>query len=368
MGTPALRVVVAGGGTGGHIYPGIAVARRLQERCPGVDVTFLGLKGGREEHLVTREGFPICTVQVRALKGRSKLAQIGAFGVLGVGILQALTIFRRIRPHLVIGTGGYVMGPAILAALLLRRPRVILEQNLLPGITVRALGRFAHVVFTSFPETSAYLPRVPVECTGTPVRQDICDAITTNGAEEGGCLHVLILGGSQGAHRINQAMLEVLPRLVPHAPDLHIVHQTGVADCEAVAQAYGQTPLQAEIAPFLYDMADRYRWAHVVLCRAGATTLAELTACGKAAILIPYPYAADDHQRLNAVALQQQGAAQVILEAELTSERLYETIQRLLVQPELLREQRQHSRRFGRPLAADAIVTSCLRLLDRSRD
>jgi UDP-N-acetylglucosamine--N-acetylmuramyl-(pentapeptide) pyrophosphoryl-undecaprenol N-acetylglucosamine transferase len=360
---PSLRVVLAGGGTGGHLYPGIAVARRFQARCPRAEVAFLGLRGGLEERLVPREGFPLYTVLARALQGRSKLQQLGALGALGLGTLQALGILWRLRPHLVVGTGGYVMGPAVLAAALLRRPRVMLEQNLLPGITVRALARFAQMVFTSFPETAAYLPGRRVEYTGTPVRQDICDTAPAEAIDPEACLHLLIFGGSQGAHRINQAVLEALPLLARHAQRLRIVHQTGAADFEEVARAYQRTALQAEVQPFLYDMAVRYRWAHLVLCRAGASTLAELTACGKPSILMPYPYAADDHQRLNALALQQHGAAQVILDAELTGTRLSEAVQELLVSPEKLRQQAIQSRRLGRPQAADAIVTACLRLL-----
>ena len=358
-----LRVVIAGGGTGGHVYPGIAVARRLQGRRPGTDVQFLGLKGGQEAHLVPREGFPLHTVMVRPLKGRSTLAQGGALGALGIGTLQALRFLRYVRPHLVIGTGGYVMGPAMLAATLLRIPRVILEQNLVPGIAVRTLARWAHVVFTSFPETATYLPKVRVEYTGTPVRQEICDIAAIDTPEDEKHLHVLICGGSQGAHRLNQTVFEALPRLLPQHQRLRMVHQTGAADYEAVVQAYRHTCLHVQVAPFLYDMAEHYRWAHVVICRAGASTLAELTACGKPAVLIPYPYAADDHQQLNAFALQEQGAAQVILESDLTAERLAETILTLLTQPEQLRQQRERSRRLGRPQAADAIVTSCLQLL-----
>jgi UDP-N-acetylglucosamine--N-acetylmuramyl-(pentapeptide) pyrophosphoryl-undecaprenol N-acetylglucosamine transferase len=289
-----------------------------------------------------------------------------ALGALGIGTLPALGILWRLQPHLVVGTGGYVMGPAVLAAALLRRPRVILEQNLRPGITVRALAHFAQVVFTSFPETGAHLPGVRVEYTGTPVRQEIYAASATETIDDTGCLHLLIFGGSQGAHRINQAVLQALPLLSRHHAQLRLVHQTGTADYPTVAQAYQRTPLQAEVYPFLHDMAERYHWAHLVVCRAGASTLAELTACGKPSILIPYPYAADDHQRHNAIALQQLGAAQVILDAELTGERLYEAVRELMVHPETLRQQAEHSRRLGRPQAADAIVTACLHLLGRT--
>jgi UDP-N-acetylglucosamine--N-acetylmuramyl-(pentapeptide) pyrophosphoryl-undecaprenol N-acetylglucosamine transferase len=364
MTTAPLRVLCAGGGTGGHVYPGIALAQRFQSRCPGTEVSFLGGRGGMEERLVPQEGFRLQTVWVKALKGRSRLAQVGALLVLGIGTLQALRILWRVRPHLVIGTGGYVMGPAVLAATILRQPRVILEQNLRPGMTVRFLTRLAHRVFTSFPETVAYLPTAQVECTGNPVRQEIYDVGRGEMTSYGTCLHLLIVGGSQGAHRINQAVVEALPLLSKHHRQIWVVHQTGAADFDSVAQAYRGTPLKAEVRPFLYDMAARYRWAHLLICRAGATTLAELTACGKPSILVPYPYAADDHQRLNARILQQQGAAQVILDTELTGTRLYEALHQFVEAPEKLRPQAACSRRLGRPQAADTIVTACLRLLN----
>ncbi len=366
--TATFRLVIAAGGTGGHLYPGIAVARRFAARCPGTEVLFVGHRGGLEERLLPREGFKVSTVTVQALQGRSRLAQGQALGVLGLGTLQAMRLLWRVRPHLVVGAGGYVMGPVVLAATLLRVPRVILEQNVVPGLTVRALARCAQRVFTSFPDSAAYLPGRLVEYTGTPVREEICQVGATEPRQADGRLHLLVFGGSQGAHRLNQAMLQVAPLLAAHQPRLCLVHQTGEADCAEVTQAYAQAGLQAEVHPFLHDMADRYRWADLVLCRAGASTLAELTACGKPAILVPYPYAADDHQRHNAMALQRQGAAQVILDADLTGARLYEVLEPLLWKPELLRQQAAQSRRLGRPQAADAIVTACLQLLGRTED
>jgi UDP-N-acetylglucosamine--N-acetylmuramyl-(pentapeptide) pyrophosphoryl-undecaprenol N-acetylglucosamine transferase len=358
-----LRIVIAAGGTGGHLYPGIAVARRFAARCPGTDVLFVGHRGGLEERLLPREGFRLVTVTVRALQGQSRVAQARALGALGLGTLQALRLLWRVHPHLVVGAGGYVMGPVVLAATLLRVPRVLMEQNLVPGLTVRSLARFAQLVFISFPESAASLPGRTVEYTGTPVREEICQIGVAEPREADGELHLLVFGGSQGAHRLNQAMMQAAPWLAAHQPRLCLVHQTGLADAAAVTQAYAQAGLRAEVLPFLHDMADRYRWADLVLCRAGASTLAELTTCGKPAILVPYPYAADDHQRYNAMALQQQGAAQVILDAELTGARLYEVLEPLLRKPELLQQQAACSRAFGRPQAADAIVTTCLRLL-----
>lgn len=363
MSTPPLRVAVAGGGTGGHLYPGIAVARRFQMRCPDSQIVFLGRRGGFETQALAHEGFPLYTVWVKAFRGRSRLSQVGALVTLGIGVLQAAKILWRIRPHLVIGTGGYVMAPAVLAATLLRIPRVMLEQNLIPGAAVCSLARFAQMVFSSFPETDAYLPKTPVAYTGTPVRQEICEAGRVHEKPCNGVLHMLIVGGSQGAHHINQAVMDALPLLASHQRRLRMAHQTGAADCDEVAQAYQRTTIQAEVAPFFHDMAERYRWADLVLCRAGASTLAELTACGKAAILVPYPHAADDHQRLNALALQQRGAAQVILDDDLTGERLYQAVDGLLAHPEHLHQQAAHSRRFGKPQAADAIVTLCLQLI-----
>ena len=358
-----LRVVLAGGGTGGHLYPGIAVARCLQARCPGVDIAFLGLRGGLDERVVPREGFRLYTVPVQALKGRARVAQVRALGTLTVGTWQAVRLLQRLHPHLVIGAGGYVMGPGVLAATLLRLPRVIMEQNLIPGLTVRVLARCAHRVFTTFPETQAYLPAGWVEYTGTPIRPEIWANGLTEAARCNGVLHVLVFGGSQGAHRINQAMLEALPFLQKHRQHLRLVHQTGDADFATMVQAYQQAALDVEVSPFLHDMGARYRWAHLVVCRAGASTLAELTACGKPSILVPYPYAADDHQHYNALALQQQGAAQVILDAELTGARLAEALHGVLAHPLRLRQQAERSRALGKPQAADAIVTACLRLL-----
>jgi UDP-N-acetylglucosamine--N-acetylmuramyl-(pentapeptide) pyrophosphoryl-undecaprenol N-acetylglucosamine transferase len=360
-----LRIVVAAGGTGGHLYPGIAIVRQFQARCPGTEVVFLGGVGALEARLIPREGLPFRAVRVAALKGRSKLAQIGSLGLLAIGTLQATAILARLRPHLVIGTGGYVMGPAVLAAALLRCPRVIMEQNVLPGMTVRALARVAQRVFTAFPETAAALPGARVECTGTPVRQDICEIGPVDRRESSSDLRVLIFGGSQGAHRINQAVVQALPCLARHQDRLHIMHQTGEADYAEVARAYREMRFQAEVAPFFYDMAARYRWAHLVICRAGASTLAELMTCGRAAILIPYPYAADDHQRINAEALERQGAAQVIADTELTGERLYQCLTAVMCHPECLLQRTVQMRRLSRPLAAEAVVTSCLQLLGR---
>jgi len=364
--TAALRLVIAAGGTGGHLYPGIAVARHFAARCPGTEVLFVGHRGGLEERLLPREGFSVSCVAVQALQGRSRLAQAQALGVLGLGTLQAMRLLWRLRPHLVIGAGGYVMGPVVLAATLLRVPRVILEQNVVPGLTVRALARCAQRVFTAFAESAAYLPGRPVEYTGTPVRQEICQVGAAAPQPADGRLHLLVFGGSQGAHGINQAMLQAAPLLAAQQQRLCLVHQTGEADGAEVARAYAQAGLQAEVQPFLHDMAERYRWADLVLCRAGASTLAELTACGKPAILVPYPYAADNHQRHNAMALQRQGAAQVIPDADLTGARLYEVLEPLLCKPALLRQQAAQSRRLGRPQAADAIVTACLELLGRA--
>jgi UDP-N-acetylglucosamine--N-acetylmuramyl-(pentapeptide) pyrophosphoryl-undecaprenol N-acetylglucosamine transferase len=360
-----LRILLAAGGTGGHLYPGIALARCFQAWCPGTDIVFLGHTGGLEERLVPQEGFRLHTVTARPLKGRSRLAQMQALGALGLGTVQAVRLIRRWRPHLVIGAGGYVMGPAILAATLLRVPRVIMEQNLVPGLTVRGLARFAQRVFTTFAESQAYLPGRQVICTGTPIRQEIYTTSTVPEKPAADRLHVLIFGGSQGAHRLNQALIDAAPLLAAHGHQLCFVHQTGTADLMPVTQAYAQSGLCAEVQAFLYDMPQRYQWAHVVLCRAGASTLAELTACGKAAILVPYPYAADDHQRHNALALQRQGAAQVILDADLTGARLYEACKRVLEEPMHLCQQASNSRRLGRPQAAAAIVTSCLQLLGR---
>ena len=363
-GRPSLRILVAAGGTGGHLYPGIAVARSFQDACPNADIVFLGRRGGLEERLVPKEGYPLHTVNVRSLQGRTRLAQLQSLGVLMIGTLQALRLLRRWRPHLVIGAGGYVMAPALLAAALLRLPRVIMEQNLVPGLTVRILARYAQRVFTSFPESQEFLARRQVICTGTPIRPDITNRASDTACKESNRLNVLVVGGSQGAHRLNQAMMEALPLLAAHREQVQFVHQTGEFDLPSVAEAYVSSGVSGEAHAFLHDMPKRYQWAHLVLCRAGASTLAELTACGKPAILVPYPHAADDHQRHNALALQNLGAAHVILDGELTGERIYESLRRYMQDPACLNEQATQSRRLGRPHAARDIVNTCLEMLD----
>ena len=306
-GRPALRILVAAGGTGGHLYPGIAVARSFQQTCPSASIAFLGRRGGLEEHLVPREGYPLHTVNVRSLQDRTRLAQLQSLAVLAVGTLQALRLLRRWRPNLVIGAGGYVMAPALLAAALLRLPRVIMEQNLVPGLTVRVLARYAQRVFTSFPESREFLKQPGVVCTGTPIRPEITAQAPDAAGRDSNRLNVLVLGGSQGAHRLNHAVMEALPLLTAYREQVQFVHQTGKFDLTQVAEAYESSGIQGEVHAFLHDMPQRYTWAHLVLSRAGASTLAELTACGKPAILVPYPYAADDHQRHNALAMQTRG-------------------------------------------------------------
>lgn len=362
----ALRIAIAAGGTGGHVYPGIAVARALMERYPDTTVQFIGHAGGLEERLVPREGFPLATVTVQALKGRSKLAQVRALGALGLGTLQALQVLRRLRPHLVIGAGGYVMAPVVFAATLLRIPRVLMEQNFIPGLTIRRLARYAQEVCTAFAETAAYLPGRAVTYTGVPVRAEIAQLAEGTPRQADGTLHLLVFGGSQGAHHLNQAMMQAAPWLAAQQERLRLVHQTGEVDATEVAQAYAQAGLQAEVLPFLHDMAARYQWADLVMCRAGASTLAELAISGTPAILVPYPYAADDHQRHNALAMQRQGGAQVILDADLSGARLIEALELLLSKPELLQEQAACSRAMGRPQAVAAIVEVCARWLPPS--
>ena len=361
---PSLRILVAAGGTGGHLYPGIAVARCFQDVHPNADIAFLGRRGGLEEYLVPKEGYPLHTVNVRSLQGRTKLAQLQSLGVLMIGTSQALRLLRRWRPHLVIGAGGYVMAPALLAAALLRLPRVIMEQNLIPGLTVRVLARYAQRVFTSFPESQEFLAQPQVVCTGTPIRPEIAAQVSDTARNESNRLNVLVVGGSQGAHRLNQAMIEAIPLLAAHRERVQFVHQTGEIDLPSVAKAYESSGVQGEVHAFLHDMPKRYHWAHLVLSRAGASTLAELTACGKPAILVPYPHAADDHQRHNALALRNRGAAHVILDAELTGERIYESLRRYIQDPAGLNEQATQSRRLGRPHAARDIVNTCLEMLD----
>lgn len=358
-----LRVIIAGGGTGGHLYPGIAVARELLARRPEATVTFAGTKLGIEARVVPREGFELDTIRSRGLKGKSIADRFSGAALIPLGMADASAIVSRRRPHLVIGVGGYSSGPVVLAAALRGVPTMLLEQNAVPGLTNRLLGRVVRAAAVTYESTTAFFG-AKAFVSGNPVRAEFVHSAESAGraAASRDQRRLLVFGGSQGAHAINQLMVDAAPVLARTVPALHVTHQTGERDLSVVRQAYADVGLSAEVEPFLYDMGARLGDADLVVCRSGATTLAELTAAGKASVLIPLPTATDDHQRKNADVLGAAGAAQVMLQSGTTGQLLAERIAGLFENDDVRRRMSIAARALAKPHAASEIVDRALAL------
>jgi UDP-N-acetylglucosamine--N-acetylmuramyl-(pentapeptide) pyrophosphoryl-undecaprenol N-acetylglucosamine transferase len=352
------RIVIAGGGTGGHLYPGIAVARELRRRLPEVHVTFAGTARGIESRVVPREGFELDLLRSTGLKGMSLTSVARGLSLLPLSGLDAWSIVSRRRPQLVIGVGGYSSGPVVLVAALRRIPTLLLEQNAVPGFTNRTLAPFVSAAALTFESSISYFGRRGF-VTGNPVRPEFFDPTP---APSSGPPRILIFGGSQGAHAINMAMVEAAPRLAAHPGGLAITHQTGERDLERVRDGYRRAGLEARVEPFLFAMDREMKSADLVICRAGATTLAELTAAGRPSLLVPLPTATDDHQRKNAEVLVAAGAADMIEQPSLSGERLAQRIGELIADSGRLQRMSAAARGFARPDAARHIVDRALEL------
>ncbi len=352
-----MRVIFAGGGTGGHLFPGLAVAREFQRRDPMTEILFMGTSQGIEYRVLPKEGFRLETLPVRGLKGRGLRGVIDALYGVPASLFRSLRILRDFRPDCVIGLGGYASGPALLAAKLAGVRSAIMEQNLRPGFTNKLLGRWVDRVFTAYPGSAAFFPGARVVESGNPVRWQKLPEV-----EKRGQFSLLIFGGSLGARRINFAVIDALKQLSDLKAEIFITHQTGELDFAAIRAAYDALPFQAEVIRFIDRMDEAYARADLIVCRAGATTVAELTAFGKPAILIPYPYAIYDHQRGNAQALSERGAAEMILDQELTGEILAQKIRDYFSRRPRLAAMAAAARALGRPEAARRIVDECARL------
>lgn len=355
------RVLIAGGGTGGHLFPGIAVANELVRRF-GTEVRFVGSTHGIERTAVPRAGYEVELLPMRGLRREGVMGLLRAAWRIPASVLAALRLVGGFRPQLVIGVGGYASFPAVLAAFLRRVPVVLLEQNASPGAATRALAPLARRVCVSFPQTREAMGERAV-VTGNPVRggASIGEAAGQGDAGPGPGerpARILVFGGSAGAHHLNEVVPEALAAV---GRPLEIVHQTGAADRDAVEAAYRGLGLAAGVHAFIDDMVAQYRRADLVICRAGATTIAELTALGVAAILVPFPFAAGDHQRLNGQALVDAGAAWMILDRELTPGRLADTVRAALADPAALAATRSRARGLGHPDATARVVDECVR-------
>jgi UDP-N-acetylglucosamine--N-acetylmuramyl-(pentapeptide) pyrophosphoryl-undecaprenol N-acetylglucosamine transferase len=358
-----VRVLIAGGGTGGHLYPGIAVARELQRRDPTTQIAFVGTSRGIEARVVPKEGFPLDLIRVAGLKGMSWANRLRGAALLPLAGVDAWRILSTRRPDVVAGVGGFASGPVVLLAALRGYPTMLLEQNAVPGLTNRLLARWVGAAAVNFEEALPYFPRTGF-LAGNPVRPEFFqreDDEPTRTPRD--AAQVLIVGGSQGAHAINMAMVEAAPRLAAYAGGLAVTHQTGERDLERVRVGYRRAGLEARVEPFLFAMDHEMKAADLVICRAGATTLAELTAAGRPSILVPLPTAADDHQRKNAEVLAAAGAAEVLPQSAMTGDALADRILALASDGERRRAMSAAARTLVRPDAARAIVDRALALV-----
>ena len=355
-----MRVIIAAGGTGGHIFPGVAIAREFKRRDPSIEILFVGTRRGLESKIVPREGFELELLTVGALKGVSLFEKIKSLAGLPMSFVAALRILKRFKPDIVIGVGGYSSGPTLLMAALSRRPTMVVEPNAMPGFTNRILARFVDAAALSFEDAQKYFGRRGV-VTGNPVRVDFARLKKKARDEK---LHVLIFGGSQGARAINGAMVGALPLLASRRDRLSITHQTGERDFEMVSSAYAEAGFDdADVKRFIHDMAEQFERADVLICRSGATTAAEIAAAGKAAIFVPFPFATDDHQRKNAEAFERVGAGRMILQKDLTPNRLAEELNRLMDHPEEISQMEEASRSLGRRDSTERAVDLAMKIV-----
>ncbi|BDG10305.1 UDP-N-acetylglucosamine--N-acetylmuramyl-(pentapeptide) pyrophosphoryl-undecaprenol N-acetylglucosamine transferase [Anaeromyxobacter paludicola] len=348
-------MLVAGGGTGGHVFPGIALAEEVVGRHPRNDVVFVGTARGLEAKVVPQAGFPIELIEVAGLKGKGLLGLLTGLFLLPRAFLQCVRILRKWRPDVVVGVGGYASGPVVLAAWLLGFPTAIQEQNALPGFTNRILGRIVRSVFTAFPEAGRYFKASKVQQLGNPIRRQLMDNYMRP-SEPHEELRLLVFGGSLGAHALNMRVIEALPHLADLKDRIRITHQTGAKDREQVEKGYRAVGFQPEVRTFITDMSGAYAGCDLVVCRAGATTLAELTVCKKPSILVPFPFAADNHQVVNARSLVDAGAAVMIEERDLTGELLASEVRAILTNPERRERMARAAGLLGAPQAAREIA------------
>jgi UDP-N-acetylglucosamine--N-acetylmuramyl-(pentapeptide) pyrophosphoryl-undecaprenol N-acetylglucosamine transferase len=363
-----MRVIVTGGGTGGHLFPGIALATGLQRKVAGCKVMFIGTRRKLDRETLSGHDFELASISCMGLKGMGLVHRIKSLVVLPGAVMEALGIIRKFKPDLVFGVGGYVTGPVLLAARLCGVPTCIHEQNAVPGLANRMLSKFVDRVFVSIPGEYSF-PQAKTVVAGNPVREEIIAAAEKKQTKEKGPGTLLVLGGSLGAHRINLLMLEAMALLRDTGdPEIHLIHQTGAADVDRVRGGYKAAGIKAEVAPFFTDMAELYRRADLVVARAGATTLAELSVMGLPALLIPYPFAADDHQAKNGQYYVHGGGAMMYRESELDGQLLASTLRELLRNPDELHRLSANMKKLGRPEATRHILDDCLERISSKTD
>jgi len=363
MARSSKKVFIAAGGTGGHVFPGIAVARELMRIDPSVEIKFAGTPRGLETEIVPGFGWPLILFGSHSIKDKGGAGKVAALVRLPFSVLHAIAVLISDRPDLVVGIGGYAAAPLIFAAWLLRIPIVLVEPNAIPGMTNRKLGRMAKRIFVAFDEAKGYFAKDKAVLTGAPIRTEVAEAVRGDG-EASGLRTLFVFGGSQGARTLNLAMKSAAGELGNIGKGMRVIHQTGrSADPAEISGAYSDAGLKAEVMPFCDRIWDCYGKADLVVARAGANTVAELAAVGIPSILVPYPHAADDHQRANAMALVRAGAARLVDDSECTGERMAREIADLFGNPSRLQEMARGAKSVGHPDAARTIAKECMDIM-----
>lgn len=367
-----MRVIIAGGGTGGHLFPGIAIAEELKRREDTAEVIFVGTEHGIEARIIPREGYPIKFLRAEGVVGLSLSRKLRAAWKMFFSMIDSFRILRTVRPDIVIGVGGYASFGPVLTAFLMAMPTMIVEQNSVPGLANRVLGKFVGAIGVTYQESISFFPKAKTFLTGNPVRMRILkgsrDAAYNIFSLERDKFTIFVFGGSSGASSINRAVVDSFNHMLDLKEGVQFLHQTGEHDYEYVREAYRKWGFKGTVAQFIYQMAEAYAVADLVISRAGATTLAELAAIGKPAILIPYPYAAGCHQEFNASKLLEMKAARMILDHDLKGELLAENIRELYANKELRFEMEKYSRAVGRPDAAQRIVDIAMSLIKENKN
>ena len=361
----ALRIVIAGGGTGGHLFPGLAIAQEFMTRNERNTVLFISTGNPLERSVLNETDFRLETIAAEGIKGRGLWNQLKSALKIPRGIVESFRILKGYQPDLTVGLGSYSAGPVVVSAWLMRTKIVLHEQNILPGITNRILARFADRIYVSFDDTKKRFDPQKIRLTGNPVRKELLNHHHGNRndvAADSTSFCVLIIGGSQGAHRINMVVVDALRHLA-QKERLYFIHQTGAADEQTVSAAYQRLGIAARVQSFFRHMAPLYKQADLIICRAGATTVAEVTALGKAVVFIPFPFAADNHQALNADTLARDGAAEMILEKDLNAGDLAQKIDYYASHPQALEAMAAKAGQLGHPAAAEKIVDDCYNLV-----
>jgi len=353
-----IRLLLTGGGTGGHLFPAIATAEAICKRLPGSEVLFVGTKRKMDKKSLEQYGFAQKSIHSKGLKGKNFFSLVQGVAVLPISVIEAMIHILSFKPDLVLGVGGYVTGPVIVAARLLGKPAIIHEQNSIPGLANRKLGSLANRICLSLPGSERFFDRKKTVLTGNPVREAIIQLASKLKAEKKKKRTLLVLGGSLGAHRINELVSKAFAK--KELKNIQVIHQTGSDDVAMVETAYAENGIDATVASFFNDMASIYKEADLLVSRAGATTLAELSVLGKPAILIPYPYAADNHQQKNADYYVQGGGVVMLIEKNLTASVLSEQLIDLLGNKYRLRRMGEAMQNCAFPNATEKIVEECL--------